>query len=112
MLRSERNPPMVSDPNINNAINTQIPMNTLFWALMCRPTTPINMIKPKNIKKDTNVRPEKKPSAINETKIKISISKMKANVFHLCSRTALKKKFSSCSSYAKSFPSIDSFFGN
>ena len=98
--------------NINNAINTQIPMKTLFWALMCRPTTPINMINPRNIKKDTNVRPEKKPSAINETKIKISISKMKANVFHLCSRTALKKKFSSCSSSAKSFPSIDSFFGN
>jgi len=41
------------------------------------------MINARNIKKDTRVRPEKKPSAINETKIKTSISKIKAYVFHL-----------------------------
>ena len=95
MLRSERNPGMVSAPIINNAIKTEIPINTLFWAVMYWPTTPIKMINPRNIKKDTRVRPEKKPSAINETKIKTSINKIKANVFHLLSRIVLKKKFSS-----------------
>ena len=50
------------------------------------------MINPRNIKKDTKVRPEKKPSAIKETKIKISINKIKANTFHLLSRIILKKK--------------------
>ena len=75
MFKSERKPLMVSEPNINNAIKTQIPIKTLFCAVIYRPTTPINMIKPRNIKKDTKVRPEKKPSAMNETKIKISIKK-------------------------------------
>ena len=111
MLRSERNPGMVSAPIINNAIKTEIPINTLFWAVMYWPTTPIKMINPRNIKKDTKVRPEKKPSAINETKIKISINKIKANTFHLLSLIVLKKKFSSSSS-GKSFPSTFSFFGN
>ena len=30
MLRRERNPDMVNDPIINNAIKTQIPINTFF----------------------------------------------------------------------------------
>ena len=75
----------------------------MYW-----PTTPIKMINPRNIKKDTKVRPEKKPSAIKDTKIKISISKINANVFHLLSRIVLKKKFSSSSSSRISFSS----FGN
>jgi len=40
------------------------------------------MIKPKNIKKDTNVRPEKKPSAINETKMKITINRRNPPIAH------------------------------
>jgi len=93
MLRSERNPGMVSAPIINNAIKTEIPINTLFWAVTYWPTTPINKINPRNIKNDTKVRPEKKPSAINETKIKISIRRIKAYTFHLLLLIVLKRNF-------------------
>ena len=44
----------------------------MYW-----PTIPINMINARNIKKDTKVRPEKKPSAINETKIKTKEENLK-----------------------------------
>ena len=47
------------------------------------PTTEATMIKPKNIKKDTNVRPEKNPSTINETKIKITINRRNPPAAHL-----------------------------
>ena len=111
MLRSERNPGMVSAPIINNAIKTEIPINTLFWAVMYWPTIPIKMINPRNIKNDTKVRPEKKLSEIKETKIKISIRRIKANTFHLLLLIVLKKKFSSFSS-GKFFSSTCPFFGN
>ena len=75
MLRSERNPGMVRAPIINNAIKTEIPINTLFWAVTYWPTIPIKMINPRNIRNDTKVRPEKKLSEIKDTKIKISIRK-------------------------------------
>ena len=58
----------------------------------------MKITKPKNIKKETKVLPEKKPSAIKDTKIKISIIPRNATVFHLCSFIFLKKKFSSFSS--------------
>ena len=50
---------------------------------MYLPTTEATIIKPKNIRKDTNVRPEKKPSTINETKMKIAISRRNPPAAHL-----------------------------
>ena len=82
---------------MNKAIRTDMPLNTLFVPFTYLLITPTKIIKAKKIKNETKVLPEKKPSAIKDTNIKIRIIPRNAIVFHLCSLIFLKKKFSSFS---------------
>ena len=59
---------------------------------------PIKITNIRKIKKETNVLPEKKSSAIKDINIKIRITPRNDIVFHLFSLIFLKKKFSSSSS--------------
>ena len=93
-----KKPGMVSDPIINNPINTEIPTKTLFEPFMYLLITPIKITNIRKIKNETRVLPEKKSSDTKDTKIKIRITPRKAIVFHIFSLIFLKKKFSSSSS--------------
>ena len=67
MFNKVKKPGIVNDPIINSPISTDIPINRLFVPLMYLLITPIKITNAKKIKNETNVLPEKKPSAINDT---------------------------------------------
>ena len=92
IFNNVKKPGIVNEPMMNKPIRTDIPVNTLFVPFIYLLITPMNIIKAKKIKNETNVLPEKKPSAINDTNIKIRIIPRKAIVFHLCSLIFLKKE--------------------
>ena len=90
--------PVGEDQKQHLELCRDIATKTLFDPFMYLLITPIKITNNRKIKNETKVLPEKKSSAIKDTKIKIRITPRKAIVFHLFSLIFLKKKFSSSSS--------------